>query len=311
MEIRASYIAVAAYVLILLAGAIGFAFWSSKAPDQSQLVSHYVRLTGSVAGLGVGSAVLFGGIPIGSVTGIYVDPQDGAITRVDLAVRADAPIRVDSHAILESKSLIGGVVVEISRGGKDSPLLRQAEITPGRSTWERLLTGAPKLATKAGALYDQVLLFLTPENSAAFVRILAKFDRLSTAIDGLSAHFHQVMAHGEAASTQVGEAWDGISQDLAAFRKNGGRLLDDGGKAVDELERAGARLGKSKQALDAMLKENQQAFDDFHSTGYPQLPAMMAELRLVLRRYTRLWAEIREDPERFFLGDRDQGYQAK
>jgi phospholipid/cholesterol/gamma-HCH transport system substrate-binding protein len=311
METRASYIAVAAYVLLLLTGAIGFAFWSSKTPDQRLLVSHHVRLTGSVAGLGVGSAVLLGGIPIGSVTGIYVDSQDSAITRVDLAVRADAPIRVDSHAILESKSLIGGVVVEISRGGRDSALLQRDEITAGRSTWERLLTGAPKLAKKAGALYDQIGLFLKPENGAAFVRILANADRISTAIDGLSLHFHQVMAHGEAASAEVGEAWDRISRDLATFRKNGGRLLDDGGKAIDELEQAGARLGKSKQALDAMLEENRRAFDDFHSTGYPQLPAMMAELSLMVRRYTRLWAEIREDPERFFLGDREQGYQAK
>src|SRR5215472_14031454 len=178
METRASYIAVGAFVLILLLGGIGFGLWASKFNSIYVFVDHFVRVEGSVAGLNTNSAVLFGGIPIGKVTRIEIDPKDQRLTRIDMSVRADAPIRVDSRAILESKSLIGGVVVEISRGAKDSALLSQDEIAAGRSSWERLTTGAPKLAKKAGALYDQIGLFLKPENGAALARILANADRL-------------------------------------------------------------------------------------------------------------------------------------
>ena len=54
---------------------------------------------------------------------------------------------------------------------------------------------------------------------------------------------------------------------------------------------------------------NSAAFKDFENNGYPQLPALMADLKKMVRSYTRLWAEIRDDPGRFFLGDRSKGFQ--
>ena len=71
----------------------------------------------------------------------------------------------------------------------------------------------------------------------------------------------------------------------------------------------GNRFGQSRDKLDQLLNENQAAFKDFESNGYPQLPALMADLKKVVRDYPRLWAEIRDDPGRFFLGDRSEGFQ--
>ena len=85
--------------------------------------------------------------------------------------------------------------------------------------------------------------------------------------------------------------------------------MEDANKAIADVTRTGNRLGQSRDKLDQLLKENTAAFKDFESNGYPQLPALMADLKKVVRSYTRLWAEIRDDPGRFFLGDRSQGYQ--
>jgi hypothetical protein len=111
METRASYIAVGAFFLILLLGGIVFALWASKYSSSTVMVNHYLRVDGSVAGLNTGSAVLFGGIPIGKVTKIVIDPLDPTLTRIDMTVRADAPIKTDSVGVLASKSLIGGAII--------------------------------------------------------------------------------------------------------------------------------------------------------------------------------------------------------
>src|SRR5215469_7822452 len=309
METRASYIAVGAFVLILLLGGIGFGLWVSKFNSIYVFVGHFVRVEGSVAGLNTGSSVLFGGIPIGKVTNIEIDPKDQRLTRIDMTVRADVPIRTDSTAVLESKSLIGGVVVEISRGSQASPRLTAPEITAGASSWERLLTSAPKLATKTSALVDQLDQFMTVQNTAALARILASTDRLMSNLGRLSGRADQVFAHGQASGTELRQAWTDIQSDLDDIGKNGDRLMEDANQAILELKRAGVQLDKTKASVDGLLAQDRAAFDNFMSAGYPQLGPMFADLKELLDRYGRLFAEIRNDPARFFLLDRSQGFQ--
>ena len=309
METRASYIAVGAFFLLLLLGGIVFALWASKYSSSIVMVNHYLRVDGSVAGLTVGSGVLFGGIPIGKVTRIEIDPVDPTLTRIEMTVRADAPIRTDSVGVLASKSLIGGAIIEISRGSSSSPRLRKDEILAGESSWERLITGAPKLAEKVASLQDQLDRFMTPQNTVALVRILANADRLSTEFSQLSSQFNGFYDRTNASSAEVKKAWADISQALTDIGKNGNRLMEDANKAIADVTRTGNRLGQSRDKLDQLLNENSAAFRDFESNGYPQLPALMADLKKLVRNYTRLWAEIRDDPGRFFLGDRSQGYQ--
>ena len=309
METRASYIAVGAFFLILLLGGIVFALWASKYSSSTVMVNHYLRVDGSVAGLNTGSAVLFGGIPIGKVTKIVIDPVDPTLTRIDMTVRADAPIKTDSVGVLASKSLIGGAIIEISRGSNETPRLRKDEILAGQSSWERLVTGAPKLVEKVASLQDQLDKFLTPQNTVAMVRILANADRLATEFSQLSSQFDGFYDRTNASSAEVKKAWADISQALTDIGKNGKRLMEDANKAIDDASRTGNRLGQSRDKLEQLLNENSAAFKDFESNGYPQLPALMADLKKIVRSYTRLWAEIRDDPGRFFLGDRSQGFQ--
>src|SRR6185369_1452633 len=224
METRASYIAVGAFFLLLLLGGIVFALWASKYSSSTVMVNHYLRVEGSVAGLNTGSQVLFGGIPIGKVTKIVIDPLDPTLTRIDMTVRADAPIKTDSVGVLASKSLIGGAIIEISRGGNGSPRLRKDEILAGQSSWERLVTGAPKLMEKAASLQEQLDRFLTPQNTVAMVRILANTDRLSTEFSQLSNQFNGFYDRANGSSAEVKKAWADISQALADIGKNGNRL---------------------------------------------------------------------------------------
>jgi phospholipid/cholesterol/gamma-HCH transport system substrate-binding protein len=311
MESRASYLAVAAFLLALILGGITFAVWSAKSSEDGAVVEHYIRFPVSVAGLGVGSPVLFGGIPIGHVTSIVIDPKDSSLTRVEVVVRADAPIRADSKAVIQSKSLIGGVVVEIRRGGHRSAKLgRGQEIIAARSSLERLITGLPKLFTRLDRLSGQIDLFLNAQNAAAVARILAYGDRLWSAFQQSSGKLDDLSADSQHAAGDAGEAWDEVSSLGVALQNDGRKLSQDADKAMQNMRRAKSSFETTKAALDRLLEENRHPYDDFASSGYPQFPTMLAELRMLSRRVSHLWAEIQQDPARFFLTDRQNGYVA-
>src|SRR5262249_44374091 len=145
METRASHIAVGAFVLVLMCAALGFVIWVGHFSEKVATARYIVRFSGSVAGLDVNSNVLFGGIPVGQVTSVQVDPDNSSLARVDVSVRADTPIRTDSEATLDMQGITGGVLVEISRGTSRGKRLKEgSEIQSGYSTLERLLTGAPE-----------------------------------------------------------------------------------------------------------------------------------------------------------------------
>ncbi len=162
---------------------------------------------------------------------------------------------------------------------------------------------------KAASLQEQLDRFLTPQNTVAMVHIIANVDRLSTEFTQLSRQFDGFYDRTNASSAEVKKAWADISQALTDIGKNGNRLMDDANKAIAGVTGVDNRFGQSRDKLDQLLNENQAAFKDFESNGYPQLPALMADLKKVVRDYTRLWAEIRDDPGRFFLGDRSEGFQ--
>ena len=69
-------------------------------------------------------------------------------------------------------------------------------------------------------------------------------------------------------------------------------------------------LRSFNRTTNRLLKESRRPFEDFASSGYPQLPGLIVELRLLSRRVSHLWAEIQQDPARFFLTDRQNGYAA-
>src|SRR5215472_15543980 len=173
METRASHIAVGAFVLILLFGGLGFLIWIGHFSERVVELHYFTRFSGSVAGLDVNSNVLFGGIPVGHVTSVEVDPKDSSLARVDIAVKSDTPIHTDSQATLAMQGITGGVLIEISRGSARAERQKpDTEIPSGYSALERLLTAAPELVSKANAVLDSAAKFLSPENAAVVAHAL-------------------------------------------------------------------------------------------------------------------------------------------
>jgi phospholipid/cholesterol/gamma-HCH transport system substrate-binding protein len=312
METRASHIAVGAFVLLLLFGTLGFVIWVGHFSEREALAHYFTRFSGSVAGLDVNSNVLFGGIPVGHVTSVQVDPKDSSLARVDISVRSDTPIRADSQATLAMQGITGGVLVEISRGTAHVDRLKNgAEIASGSSALERLLTGAPELVSKANALLDRAAAFLSPENAASVGHILAGLDRVSGALAGSSDNFDGLLTKVDGALGQVTSTAVEIQKLAGDLRGATGKLATSADRAVDQVRVLAATFNKTADNLDGLIRENRQPIHDFTTTGLYELSQMITEVRLLAQTLNRVSIEIERDPARFFFGDRQKGFVAQ
>ncbi len=309
METRASHIAVGAFVMLLLLGGFGFVIWVSKFSERTVTANHFVRFSGSVQGLNEGSTVLFGGIPIGHVTKINVDPQDSSLARVDMTVNAEAPIRTDSIATLELQGITGGVLVEISRGTARGQKVKDgSEIQSGYTALERLLTGAPELISKGNLLLDRATMFLSSENASAVGRIVMNVDKLTSALvansDKISATLNQVSA----AAVQITEASTEFGKLAVDLRTATGKLTDQASGAVHDVHTLATHFSTAADNLNKMIDENRQPIRDFTGTGLYELTQMITEVRILAQTVNRISIEFERDPARFFFGDRQKGF---
>jgi phospholipid/cholesterol/gamma-HCH transport system substrate-binding protein len=312
METRASNIAVGAFVLALVIGAIGFVFWVGKYSERVATVDHFVRFAGSVAGLDVGSNVLFGGIPIGHVTAIQVDPVETSLARVDMAVDASVPIRVDSQAVLAMQGITGGVLVEISRGGDTSAKLASgAEIRSGYSPFERLLNGAPELIAKGSILMDRAAAFLSPDNAAAVTHVLLNIDKLTALLAADSNKFDTLLSEGADAVKQIhdtGAEFEKLASDLRGTTNKVGAQADN---TLAQIRVLSENFSKTSERLNQLIDDNRQPVRDFTGTGLYELTQMITEVRLLAQTMNRISIQIERDPARFFFGDRQKGFTAQ
>jgi phospholipid/cholesterol/gamma-HCH transport system substrate-binding protein len=312
METRASHIAVGAFVLILLFGALGFVIWVAQLSSRVAMSDYYIRFSGSVAGLDVNSNVLFGGIPVGHVTSVAVDPEDSSLARVDILVQTGTPIRSDSEATLAMQGITGGVLVNISRGTTHGQMQKPGtEIQSGYSTLERLLSGAPELITKANGLLDRATTFLSPQNAEAVARILTSLDRITGALAESSDKFDGLLSDVDGAVKRVDGTAAEIQQLASDLRGTTGKLATSADKAVGDIRTLATTFNKTADNLNLLIQDNRQPIHDFTSTGLYELSQMITEVRLLAQSLNRISIEIERDPARFFFGDRQKGFEAQ
>lgn len=119
---------------VVLAAAIGFALYAGmgsglSAPSDSYPLKASFR---SLEGISVGSDVRMGGVKVGSVRAIDLNPQT---FRADLTVgvRDDLELPDDSAILVSSEGLLGGNFIELVPGGSPINLAPGEEILDTQS----------------------------------------------------------------------------------------------------------------------------------------------------------------------------------
>jgi phospholipid/cholesterol/gamma-HCH transport system substrate-binding protein len=81
----------------------------------------------NISGVGAGSDVRIGGIKVGTITSLTLDPQTYR-AQVNMRLKSDVKLPDDSTAAIVSEGLLGGKFVQLVPGADDAMLAQGSEI---------------------------------------------------------------------------------------------------------------------------------------------------------------------------------------
>src|SRR5689334_21494526 len=84
----------------------------------------------SVAGLNKGDEVRYGGLPVGTVTRMDIDPNDPSRIIVAFRIRHGTPIGADTKASITQVGLLGAPYLHLERGTKNAPAIAVGSTIP-------------------------------------------------------------------------------------------------------------------------------------------------------------------------------------
>jgi phospholipid/cholesterol/gamma-HCH transport system substrate-binding protein len=228
METRANYVLIGVFALLGFLGVLGFFLAFGKFQLDRQFAYYDVRFD-AVSGLSRAADVRFAGLLVGQVVDVRLSPDGDGTVIVRLEVDRETPVRADSVATVDSSGITGVSFVAISTGTQAAPLINDRADVPqlaaGRSTFQSLSEGAPRILAETLEVLEQVNRLLGVENQTMVANILSNIEsssgELSRALDNFSG-FTDTIA--EATAT------------FAEFSDNLGPILLQAEKTVESLQ---------------------------------------------------------------------------
>ncbi len=308
METRARHLAVGAFVMVLVICGGLFAVWVAKFSGQVDFMPYYTRFSGSVSQMRTDTVVLFGGIPVGRVTDVRIDPVNSELARVDFVVREGTPIREDSQATIEIQSIAGGVGLQISRGSSNAALLAPGlEVKGGVSPLERVMSQAPNLLNKLTEIAENLNKMLSDENRDALTQTLGNLRDLSVNLNSHEDQLNALLDNGNTAVANFSEAGASLKNLADQLNKSAGAMTGDARQAVQSFRQMSSAFKQTADQLNGLIADNREPLKQFTGSALYEATDLIAQLRELAGSMARISQEIERDPARFFLSDRNKG----
>src|SRR5207253_11384599 len=191
----------------------------------------YLKFSGGVQS---GTPVRYGGLRVGTVQSVRVDPGDSTRIQIDVIVYPEAPIKTDSVARLSSLGLLSDYYIEISTGTPQAGMAAPDRVLRSEET-----TALANIGNTIDAMVPQVN---------------ATLNKLAGDLDNLQAVIHN-------ANDRLNDTnWANIGQALA--RAND--LLNDHNRSnvADSLSNINQLLAETRPKIAISL-------DNFHNAAGP------------------------------------------
>lgn len=269
MEPDAKYTLVGVVVLTLLAAVFGAALWlSRKAPaDRTEVYAIDFRQV-SLSGLQVDGSVTMRGIKIGRVMDVHIPHADIEAVRVLIEVDADAPVRVDTAAVIQRNLLTGLANIDLIGGTQNAARLvfpkdheEYPMIPQGKSELQELQNSLPEVMSSAahsmqtfGRAMERVELLLNDENQSNVRALLANLAALSVDLkggsNGVSRAFSEFDEISGKVSELVGVVKDELVLTFAELRGGISEVQKDTGSLARDVDRAARKVSRAAESYE-------------------------------------------------------------
>jgi phospholipid/cholesterol/gamma-HCH transport system substrate-binding protein len=248
-------------VFVLVAGVLFFGTMVVITGGGAATVPHraYFKFAGGVQ---AGSPVRYGGMMVGKVQRVHVDPENTTRIEIDLLVNRDAPLKTDSVAKISTLGPLTDNYIEISTGSQQAPL------TPaGSDLLSAEAFGLPQLGDAAQAMLPdlQKALQKLNQNLDGLQVTLTRAndllnDRNRANVGSSLSNLERLVAEVRPKATESLDNLDGMLTDarpkVAASLSDVQALTAKLGPLLDDLKTTTARANDTLAHVDSALMEN-------------------------------------------------------
>jgi phospholipid/cholesterol/gamma-HCH transport system substrate-binding protein len=130
MEVRAHYILIGSFTLAVIVGLFTFVYWIKNVGGLGQRAIYQIQFEQPVAGLTVGSSVLFNGVRVGAVTELALDTADPKRVMVSMSLDPAIPVRADTQVDISYQGFVGAPAIALKGGEASAPRLASQDHRP-------------------------------------------------------------------------------------------------------------------------------------------------------------------------------------
>ena len=311
MEIRAHYVAVGAFVLLMVALAFVTVLWLARGELRTQYARYDIYFTGPVTGLREGSIVEYNGVPVGTVLDVRIDPANVERIRVNIEVDSSVVIKADAKANVEANLLSGVAYIIIAGGTQEAPVLVAAEgerypvIASRRSRLANVYARAPQLLEKLNGVAERVNDLLDEKNRQAVAETLENIRALSGNLASRDKDLAELAGNANTAVLGLTKLLENVDRSYSGQDGISDRLT----AAIGDFDRVAKNLVDTNRQLQGALTDLRPGIRTLSQQTVGDLGSLVAEARQFISGLGRLTAGIERDPSRVLFGDRREGYR--
>jgi len=305
METRAHHVLIGVFTLAVVAAAMLFVLWLSKASADREFAYYDIVFTEAVTGLSKGGLVQYNGIKVGEVTQLRLSPKDARNVEARIRVDGGTPIKVDTKAKLASLGLTGIAFIQLSGGApgsaplEDTPEQPVPRILADESALQKLLASSEDIVTTVNDVLFRVGNLLSQDNVDRVSRTLEHVDQLSGAIAEQRDDLKHVITDLAGATSQLRSTLAQVDK----MARTTNDLVDHQGRAtLDAASATLAALQRTAEGTDKLVSQNRDAINNFSNQGLSQIGPTVVELRDLLRSLKSITDQLQDNPAGYLFG---------
>jgi phospholipid/cholesterol/gamma-HCH transport system substrate-binding protein len=308
MDRDSNYVAVGAFVLLVIAMAVSFVFWYTDQQEKRSYQRYEIYFPGSVSGLTAGSPVRYLGVDVGKVVRIALDPQQRKTVQVIADIDSTAPIDDRTRASLSLQGVTGLLFIDLEQDPKAEPTgtLAQGQRYPmirsRRSDFDVLLSNLPELTTHLVELADHFNNVFSDDNVRSLKVTLENARLASEHLPATVREVQQLVADVRRTTQEV----QGTAAELHGVITDASPDLK---AAFANIRQISDNLAKTTTRLNDFVTENEPGFSRFSKQSLPEFEQLLRESRQAARDFRDLSRSLKQNPSQLIYESTYRGIE--
>jgi phospholipid/cholesterol/gamma-HCH transport system substrate-binding protein len=308
MDRDSNYVAVGAFVLLVIAMAVSFVFWYTDQQDKRTYQRYEIYFPGSVSGLTAGSPVRYLGVDVGKVVRIMLDPQQRKTVQVTADIDSTAPIDDRTRASLSLQGVTGLLFVDLEQDPKAESTggLAQGQRYPmirsRRSDFDVLLSNLPELTTHLVELADHFNQIFSDANVRSLKATLENARLASERLPDTVREAQQLLAEVRRTTQEV----QGTVAELRGLVTEGSPDLK---ATFANIHQISDNLAKTTARLNSFVAENEPGYSRFSEQSLPEFEQLLRESRQAVRDFRDLSRSLKQNPSQLIYESNYRGIE--